>query len=81
MTLPKEMREALNLRPGDQIVYSIIDGEVVLTPKNVDFNDLAGVLGTPPRGRATLEEIDEVVLKTAGGNVVDTDDESAEAAA
>lgn len=81
VTLPKEMREALNLRPGDQIVYSIIDGEVVLTPKNVDFNDLAGLLGKPPRGRATLEEIDESVLKAAGGNVIDTDEESSEAAA
>lgn len=81
VTLPKEMREALNLRPGDQIVYSIVDGEVVLTPKNVDFNDLAGLLGKPPRGRATLEEIDEAVLNAAGYNVVDTDDESSEAAA
>lgn len=81
VTLPKEMREALNLRPGDQIVYSIIDGEVVLTPKNVDFNDLAGLLGKPPRGRATLEEIDEAVLKAGGGNVIDTDEESSEAAA
>lgn len=81
VTLPKEMREALNLRPGDQIVYSIIDGEVVLTPKNVDFNDLAGLLGKPPRGRATLEEIDESVLKAGGGNVIDTDEENSEAAA
>ena len=81
VTLPKDMREALNLRAGDQIVYTVIDGEVVLTPKNVDFNDLAGLLGEPPKGRSTLEEIDEAVLNAAGHNVVDTDDESSEAAA
>jgi len=81
VTLPKDMREALDLRPGDQLVYSIIDGEVVLTPKNIDFNDLAGLLGKPPKGRATLEEIDETVSKAAGHNVVDTDDDQADAAA
>lgn len=82
VTIPKEMREALNLRPGDQLIYSVVDGEVVLTPKNIDFNDLAGLLGQPPKGRATLEEIDAAVLKGGGENVVDTqDDHEADAAA
>ncbi len=82
VTIPKEMREALNLRPGDQLIYSVVDGEVVLTPKNIDFNDLAGLLGKPPKGRATLEEIDAAVLKGGGENAVDTqDDHEADAAA
>ncbi|CAN7372871.1 AbrB/MazE/SpoVT family DNA-binding domain-containing protein [Pararhizobium sp. LjRoot255] len=82
VTIPKEMREALKLRPGDQLIYSVVDGEVVLTPKNIDFNDLAGLLGKPPKGRATLEEIDAAVLKGGGANVVDTqDDDEADAAA
>jgi len=34
--------------------------------KNIDFNDLAGFLGAPPKGRATLEEIDETVTRAAG---------------
>jgi AbrB family looped-hinge helix DNA binding protein len=28
VTIPKEMREALKLRPGDQLIYSVVDGEV-----------------------------------------------------
>nr|WP_255740683.1 AbrB/MazE/SpoVT family DNA-binding domain-containing protein [Neorhizobium galegae] len=44
------MREALNLQPGDRMIYSLVDGEVVITPKNVNFNDLAGLLGNRRKG-------------------------------
>jgi antitoxin PrlF len=74
LTIPKEMREALHLRPGDRVIYSIIDGQIVITPKNVDFNDLAGMLGPAPKGPATLDDIDRSVLAAAGANVVDGTD-------
>jgi antitoxin PrlF len=74
VTIPKEMREALDLRPGDQLICSVVDGEVIITPKNVDFKDLAGLLGSPPNGPATLEEIDAAVLKAAGANAADIED-------
>lgn len=82
VTIPKEMRQALNLRPGDQLIYSMVDGEIVVTPKNIDFKDLAGLLGDPPNGPATLEEIDEGVVAAAGANALDTDgDDSSDVAA
>jgi antitoxin PrlF len=71
VTIPKEMREVLDLRPGDQLIYSLIDGQIVVTPKNVNFNDLAGLLGKAPNGHATLDEIDQAVLKAAGSSVTD----------
>ncbi|WP_377296581.1 AbrB/MazE/SpoVT family DNA-binding domain-containing protein [Rhizobium sp. SGZ-381] len=71
VTIPKEMRAALNLRPGDTLVYSLIDGEVVITPKNVDFTELVGYLGKAPGGLASLEEIDKAVLDAAGANALD----------
>jgi AbrB family looped-hinge helix DNA binding protein len=74
VTIPKEMRDELDLRSGDQLIYSLIDGQVVITPKNVDFNDLAGMLGRPPNGSATLEEIDAAVLDAAGANAIDVED-------
>jgi antitoxin PrlF len=74
VTIPKEMREALNLRPGDQLVYSVIDGEIVITPKSIDLKDLAGYLGDPPNGRATLEEIDAAAVAAAAANVFETGD-------
>ncbi|MGF9563424.1 AbrB/MazE/SpoVT family DNA-binding domain-containing protein [Neorhizobium sp. JUb45] len=75
VTIPKEMREALNLRAGDQLIYSVMDGEVIVTPKNIDFKDLAGFLGDAPNGSATLEEIDAAVIKAAGDSALDTDDD------
>lgn len=82
VTLPKEMREELNLKAGDQMIYSIIDGQIVITPKNVDFNELAGLLGAPPHGNATLEEIDDAVAQAAGANALDVaDDHDTEEAA
>lgn len=71
ITLPKELRDALGLQPGDRLVFSIIDGEVVMTPKSINFNDLAGLLGSPPNGRASLEEIDAAVTEAAGSDVAD----------
>jgi len=82
VTIPKEMREALNLRPGDQLIYSVIDGEIVITPKNIDLKDLAGYLGDSPNGPATLAEIDGAVLAAAGANALDTgEDHSPDVAA
>ncbi|MGI2031229.1 AbrB/MazE/SpoVT family DNA-binding domain-containing protein [Rhizobium panacihumi] len=81
VTIPKEMREALNLRAGDQLIYSVVDGEVIVTPKNIDFKDLAGFLGDPPNGPATLEEIDTAIVQAAGDNALDTDDDNADVAA
>jgi AbrB family looped-hinge helix DNA binding protein len=71
ITLPKDLRDALGLQPGDQLVFSVIDGEVVMIPKSINFNDLAGLLGSPPNGRASLEEIDAAVTDAAGNDVVD----------
>lgn len=75
ITIPKEMRELLQIRAGDQLVYSIVEGEIVITPKNIDLKDLAGFLGDPPKGPATLEEIDAEVMRAAGANVLSTEDD------
>jgi antitoxin PrlF len=72
ITLPKEAREILDLRAGDSIAVSVADGKLVLTPKNVNFNDLAGFLGKPPNGPATLDEIDETVAEEMARAATDT---------
>lgn len=65
VTLPKEIRDALGIQPNDIITFTIEDGRLILTPKNVNFSDLAGFLGSPPTGAATLDEIDETVASAA----------------
>lgn len=65
ITLPKDVREALGLKPNDKLILTLDEGRLILTPKNVEFSDLAGFLGAPPNGPATLEEIDETIAGAA----------------
>jgi antitoxin PrlF len=65
-TIPKEVRDALQLKTGDDLYFSVLDGVVHLTAKNLSFADIAGMLGDPPNGPATLEEIDATILQRAG---------------
>lgn len=66
ITLPWEMREQLGLEPGDAVVATLEEGCLMLTPKNITFNDLAGFLGDPPNGPASLEAIDATVAAEVG---------------
>jgi len=81
VTVPKAIRDKLGLRLGDTIVYTLTDDGVVLTPKCVDFADLAGYLGRPPNGPATLAEIDETITRHAGRHASSGDDAAEDDAA
>jgi antitoxin PrlF len=69
LTLPKKVRDELGLRSGDKILLTVVDGRLVGIPKNHDFNDLAGLLGEPPGGPATLAEIDAAVMDAVADHV------------
>jgi len=60
----------LALKTGDLIAWTVVDGYLVGTPRNLDFADLAGFLGDPPGGPASLEEIDAAVQDAVGQHVV-----------
>jgi antitoxin PrlF len=66
-TIPREIREHLNLRPGDKIAYSIEEGSVVMRAKNLHPSALRGIL--PPPDRAlSIEEIDEGIRRAAAAS-------------
>ncbi|WP_421915852.1 AbrB/MazE/SpoVT family DNA-binding domain-containing protein [Mesorhizobium sp.] len=71
LTIPKDVRDALSLKTGDMIAWTVVDGNLVGTPRNLDFADLAGFLGNPPDGPASLEEIDAAVQDAVGRHVVE----------
>lgn len=66
VTLPFDLRQSMGLKPGDELVWTLLGDRVLVVPKSSDFNNLAGILGTPPKGMATLEEIEETVLDAGG---------------
>ena len=63
LTIPKEVRDELNLAPGTRFYVSAHDGQVVAVPKNKKLADLAGMMGPPPSGRPlTIEDMEEAVV-------------------
>lgn len=66
ITLPKDVRDRIGIKAGDEVVFTVVDGQIIMTPKSIDFNELAGFLGDPPNGPATLEEIDATVRQAGG---------------
>jgi len=81
LTIPKDVRDALALKPGDTVAWTVIDNHLIGTPRNLKFSDLAGILGDPPGGPATLEEIDEVVREAVSRHVSGADRSDREDAA
>lgn len=61
ITLPKEVRERHNLKPGDVVEFVERNGETVVKARNLRAIDLIGILGPPPNGPKTLEEIEEAI--------------------
>jgi len=65
-TIPKEIRERLNLNPGDRIRYIIdADGRVIVEPIKKDLASLAGILYDPNRKTVSIEEMNEAIGQAA----------------
>lgn len=63
-TIPKTIREYLNLQPGDKIDF-VVDsgGAVTLQPASVDVSQLEGILHNPTIKPVTIEEMKQTVKK------------------
>jgi len=63
LTIPKDVREALSLKPGTRFYVTVLDGRVVALPKTRRLADLAGMLGKPPSGETlSIEQMDEAIM-------------------
>lgn len=67
VTVPKAVREKLNLRVGDKIEFLVEDGDTVrIVPVTAPLAKLKGMVPAPPRA-VTLSEMDAAVRRRAGG--------------
>ena len=68
--LPKEVQEALGVRPGDRIGFEIREDGTILVraerAEKVDLLSLRGILKPRVRG-VTVEEMNETIRKVGGG--------------
>ncbi len=66
VTIPKEAREHLGLRPGDRVKFFIQpDGRLVILP-NLPVTALRGILRS--KKRASLEDMEAAIEKGELGN-------------
>ena len=64
ITLPKAVRSALGLAPGDRVRYIIFDGEVRLF-KARPVAGLAGILARPGQQSVSGEDMEAAVVAAA----------------
>ena len=65
-TIPKEIRELLNLHPGDRLDFLVeVDGRVYVQPINVEVESLKGILHRPDRALVSIEQMDQAILNSA----------------
>ena len=63
-TLPKNIREALDIQPGDKLRYLLADGEVRLIRARPVL-ELAGMLKRQGQKTVSLEDMDEAIVDAA----------------
>jgi AbrB family looped-hinge helix DNA binding protein len=65
ITVPKAVREALGVGPGDRLAFRIDDGRVSIEADTVDLRSLRGIVKPAVRG-VTVEAMAEVIRRTTG---------------
>ncbi len=64
VTIPKAIRDALGVGPGDRVLfYRSDDGRVVVEPETVDLRTLKGIV-KPRRRGVTAEEMNEAIARS-----------------
>ncbi|MBD2578232.1 AbrB/MazE/SpoVT family DNA-binding domain-containing protein [Oscillatoria sp. FACHB-1406] len=70
ITLPSEIIERLNLKPGDKIELAIApNGRVYIQPAPIDVRTLSGMLYQAGREAISLAEMDAAIIESAGESV------------
>ena len=65
VTLPKDIRDLLKVKPGDRIDFLVNgEGNVQVRPGTVHVSELKGLLHRPGRKPVSLKEMDQAVLRT-----------------
>lgn len=63
ITIPKEVRDAFDLKPGDTVHFVVREGgEIVMEPEGRDIRELRGSV-EPNRDGVSIEEMKDVVRR------------------
>lgn len=65
VTLPQQIRQRLGLRSGDKIAFTLLaDGTVILRPKTLRPQDVAGVLHQTGQQRVAIDDMQANYIKS-----------------
>ena len=68
VTVPKAIRDALNLRPGDRLDFIMEEnGELRVAATTASVTELKGMV-SKPASPASLEDMDRAILKAGARN-------------
>ena len=66
ITIPKKIRQKLDLHPGDKIAFRENEqGETVIESDRKSIKRLAGFLHRPNQKKVTIEEMNEAIKQAA----------------
>jgi AbrB family looped-hinge helix DNA binding protein len=66
ITIPKEIRDEMGLKPGDRVnVFKDKTGQLSVRAMNTDFRSLRGILKSKRTRPITLKEMDEAIARGA----------------
>jgi antitoxin PrlF len=64
VTIPKPIRDFLQVKPGDRIDFDIdASGKVVVRPGGTDVRQLKGMLHRPGRAAVSLESMEAAIAR------------------
>lgn len=64
-TIPKAIREQLQLQPGDRVEFLVEEGQVVLRRATADITELDGLLDRSGREPVSLDAMDAAIRQGA----------------
>jgi antitoxin PrlF len=68
LVIPKEIRDKLGLKPGNEVDFIVLDnGDVILRPAVEDVRKLKGLLARFARTPVSLKGMDKAIRRRAGG--------------
>jgi AbrB family looped-hinge helix DNA binding protein len=68
ITIPKEIRDQLGLKPGDRVSFAQDSpGQVSLKPVESDFLKMQGILKSKRKKPLSVEEMNRVIAKGYAG--------------
>jgi len=75
-TIPKSIREALRLQPGDRVEFILEGDQVLLRRAGADLTALDGMLDRSDREPVSVEAMNEAVERVASSGFSDTEDQT-----